>query len=286
MSAPPSERSPLHEQLHEVCEPDALARLRVRRALARTLASGQLSDTVLRVEAGMARRAAGSARSGGLGASATSVGVKLGASLSALAIAAGLLWLRSERPQLSVQKPAASVSGSAQPVRLAARPELPTPVAAPSASPSAELAPTPTTLGRHGSSRASSVVGMQHNVATDTTSRQAGYGLDQETALVRGAADALRRGDTNASFAFLAEHARRFPQGALWQECAALHVLAACAHGPNLAALRERSSYLRSAGHSPLAERVRRACLPGSAAPATGAPAPSAARSVTAGEAP
>jgi len=82
--------------------------------------------------------------------------------------------------------------------------------------------------------------------------------LAAETALLRDADRALRAGDTATALARLDEHATRFPNGALAPERVAERLIVLCSLGvadPHAVA---RFLDVRS----PLAARVRRACVP------------------------
>lgn len=81
-----------------------------------------------------------------------------------------------------------------------------------------------------------------------------------ELRLIQQAAQALRDLRPDLAHALLAEHAARFPDGALRQEREGLHVLALCQQGALEQALPLRERFLADAPSSPLAGRVRRAC--------------------------
>jgi len=81
-----------------------------------------------------------------------------------------------------------------------------------------------------------------------------------ERALLAAAHAALRRGDAAAALAALAEHATRFPHGALAEERSATRVLALCDAGQSGAATIERAGFLDRWPRSVHAARVAAAC--------------------------
>jgi hypothetical protein len=83
-----------------------------------------------------------------------------------------------------------------------------------------------------------------------------------ELELLDAALGSLRDHDPKRSLLLLARHAELYPRGMLATERRGLRVLALCAVGDRERAVRERSAYLSSAAHTPLAERVRRTCRP------------------------
>ena len=81
-----------------------------------------------------------------------------------------------------------------------------------------------------------------------------------ELELVRAAQQALNRGEPQAALALLAEHAQKFPSGALREDREALRVFALCRMGNAGAARTVADSFIRRAPQSPFADRVRGAC--------------------------
>jgi hypothetical protein len=86
--------------------------------------------------------------------------------------------------------------------------------------------------------------------------------LEDELPLLRGAQEALRSGDAARALAFLNEHARRFPNGALAEERKAVHAIASCKLEAKTGEA-EAEAFLRDNEGSPLADRVREACAHG-----------------------
>jgi hypothetical protein len=83
--------------------------------------------------------------------------------------------------------------------------------------------------------------------------------LGAETALLRDADRALRAGDTATALARLDEHAARFPKGVLAPERSAERLIVLCQLG--VADPRAVAQFLAARSGSPLAARVRRACV-------------------------
>lgn len=81
-----------------------------------------------------------------------------------------------------------------------------------------------------------------------------------EAALLRSALASVRDGDGQQALSLLAEHAARYPSGAFSTERRGLRVLALCAAGMSAEGQREQAAFLREAGGSPIAARVRSAC--------------------------
>jgi hypothetical protein len=84
--------------------------------------------------------------------------------------------------------------------------------------------------------------------------------LAEETRLLRDADAATRAGDATRALALLAEHARRFPRGALAEERDAETVLALCAAGRTEDARAAARRFLAARPGSALAGRVRSSC--------------------------
>jgi hypothetical protein len=84
--------------------------------------------------------------------------------------------------------------------------------------------------------------------------------LDDEVSLVRDARAALRGGDAGQALALLDEHDRRFPGGALAEDCAAARIYTLCALGRTDAARALASRFLSEHPVSPHAASVRNSC--------------------------
>ena len=85
--------------------------------------------------------------------------------------------------------------------------------------------------------------------------------LEAETRLVRAAVAALHEHDPARALVLLNEHARSYPSGALAEERAAARVNALCDLGQTDNAQAAAAAFLRDRPSSPLAARVRTACL-------------------------
>jgi hypothetical protein len=84
--------------------------------------------------------------------------------------------------------------------------------------------------------------------------------LAEEVRLMRAASAALASNNVQRTLNLLAEHADRFPDGALQEERRALRVISLCKQGRSHFALAERDEFLSSSPRSPLTARVREAC--------------------------
>lgn len=84
--------------------------------------------------------------------------------------------------------------------------------------------------------------------------------IQSELELIRTAQKHLHRGDASAALALLAEHARRYPGGALSEEREASRVFALCKLGNVAGARAQAERFLRRSPSSPFAERVRASC--------------------------
>jgi hypothetical protein len=96
--------------------------------------------------------------------------------------------------------------------------------------------------------------------ATAATGVVTASSLDAEIALVRDARAALRGGDAARSLALLDEHDRRFPGGALAEDCAAERIYALCALGNVDGARSAAARFLADHPYSPHAASVRASC--------------------------
>jgi hypothetical protein len=88
----------------------------------------------------------------------------------------------------------------------------------------------------------------------------AGHHVAEELRLMHTASAALSAHDWPRAERALAEHARRFPDGSLSQERHALRLISRCKQGERAKLHSEIGAFLRSAADSPLAVRVREAC--------------------------
>jgi hypothetical protein len=90
--------------------------------------------------------------------------------------------------------------------------------------------------------------------------RRATPDLDGEVRLLEGADAELRRGDAEAALAQLAEHAAKYPQGALADEREGIRAIALCRAGRSSEGKPLAERFLSATRKSSLATRVRTAC--------------------------
>ncbi|MBV1861023.1 MAG: sigma-70 family RNA polymerase sigma factor [Nannocystaceae bacterium] len=107
----------------------------------------------------------------------------------------------------------------------------------------------------------SSVAVSPSSVPTPEAEPRAVPGLQAEAALVRDASAALAQGDPKTALTRVAEHRSRFPEGSLSDAATALRIEALCADGRSRQARTEAATLLRETPTSPVAARVRRACV-------------------------
>jgi hypothetical protein len=122
-----------------------------------------------------------------------------------------------------------------------------------------EPAPAPSALGASAPQSANPVP-AQTTPAAVSSSWKASSSLEQEAELLRGAHQALKKGDVDQALALLDEHAARFPGGALEPERLAERVLALCRAGRTSMARAAADSFLAAHAEGPLAARVRASC--------------------------
>jgi hypothetical protein len=84
--------------------------------------------------------------------------------------------------------------------------------------------------------------------------------LEGEARLLEQADADLRRGDANAALARLAEHAAKYPAGALREEREGVRVVALCRAGREAEGKAAAERFLARSPHSSLATRIRAAC--------------------------
>jgi hypothetical protein len=206
----------------QATQPDATARERIRAGLA-----ARLSKSAPSLPQRGARRA------------------WLGAGLAAVAVGGAALWLLNAAPAPSVA-PSASLPAPTHSTLLAPAPVEAALPGAPAASVAAPIleAPVPKPL-------APSAKPAPASPSADPA---------EELTLVRAMQQALRSGDSARALSLAAEHARRFPKGALVEEREGVRAVAQC----RLAAPEARpallSAFERRFSGSPYAARVKAAC--------------------------
>ena len=143
--------------------------------------------------------------------------------------------------------------------KLAAAPlATPKPVAAPETPSSAASSATAAAEAPAATPAATRAVAVDAAPSTEPT--LATTQATGELALIRQALTSLRDRDASGAVALLDQHAARYPNGAFATERRGLHVVALCASGNLRDGRAEQAEFLRQAGSSPIAPRVRRAC--------------------------
>jgi hypothetical protein len=203
-------------------------------------------SVLLRAAAASAGAAAAAVSSSAAAWTAAKLGV-----LGVVAIAAtsgGALWWRSAHPT-AVPVRGATVPDSA-PANLSPSPREPT----------WHAVSTDSQLGSAPLAGPSSSAGVHRRIGSTEPTGGPRTSLEAEVALLREAQDALRRDDPRGARAVLDEHARRFPNGALAEECRAVRAIIDCQTKPGPRASAQAEAFVRRAPASPLGDRVRQAC--------------------------
>jgi hypothetical protein len=240
---------------------DDRARVRARVLLKVAAASGvasALATTAANAPgaAAAAGTAAGTA-SVAPGAAATATGLagfaagswKIGAAIVTMVGAVGgAAWV--------AQSPQADPSASVAPQSAAHTRQQPTKPAPPPAETAAEVEPesaAPSSAQKPRSRARSADPAPSANSKPDE--------FDSELALLTDAQRALKQGDAERALAALNEHASEHPDGALARERAGIRAVALCESGKTAEGKREARRFLSRNPKSPLAVRVRAACL-------------------------
>jgi len=134
----------------------------------------------------------------------------------------------------------------------------PTALAAPA--PTALAAPAPTAVATPAGEVAAAPVISESELAVRPPALSPTT-LEAETRLVRAGVAALHERDPVRALALFDEHARRYPSGTLAEERAAARVNALCDLGQVDNAQAAAAAFLRDRPSSPLAARVRTACV-------------------------
>jgi hypothetical protein len=215
-------------------------------------------------------------------AGTTAVSATLAGKMGAAAIVAGMITAATAGVVRLTEQPHVDDGGARPPAAARALPERP---AATSAGPASPITPSddalPLTIGGPRApeapiaartparapvpavsstrARAPAMVPSARAAIPGTTETQASP-LDAEIALLRDARGALRKGDAAAALAILDMHDRRFPAGALTEDCSAERIYALCALGrvDEVRALAER--FIAAHPVSPHAAMVRASC--------------------------
>jgi hypothetical protein len=226
-------------------DPSPSDRARVRRALSAAVGTAAGLGGVTAATGALAAQISGAAAAG------TTAGSATGASIGALKLASWLLM--GAGLGLAVSIPA---------VQLGERFEANNPTRTAQRSLSA-----PPGVTRHvqaaGTGRASADSVSTPESSTPRNVRAAPEPTDSlagESQLLSSAQRALASGDPERALSMLADHAARFPDGALAPERDAARVLALCASGNRVQARALADQFLARHSASPLAQRVRAAC--------------------------
>ena len=251
-------------------EPSTADRERLRRGLAARGGMGAATTAAAAAATSVATKAAAapvvgpSATSAGAGIAAKSgvgIAVKIVASVALVASVGATTVVLTKPHDMSVNARSQAPSSAVAPiVRSATAPNPSEPTALEVAAvisaplPASTTAPSvaPATGAR---SRSVPAVVAPTNVEDPLTA---------EVALLRTAQGALRNHDGARALEALDTHARRFPDGVLAEERAAARVFALCELGRSAEARSAKASFLSLHPSSPTAERVRKACGPGS----------------------
>ncbi len=253
----PSEQS-LLDSLREADEPTDSDRERVRSAvLAKiALASGAAAATATtaKAAAGTATSAGAATPSAGLAALIAAHG-KVAVVVVALAgVGVGAWWVVQDRPGSGPAEPAIDATVTSVPGELAP-PAAPASAIEPSAPPQkAERSPAEDTeTDRASSSPPSAAVRSRPGADTDD--------LDREMRLIGAAQQAMRQGDPGRALQLLDEHASEHPSGVLAEERAGARAIALCKAGRTSEGRSAAKRFLVDNPRSPLAARIRAACM-------------------------
>jgi hypothetical protein len=248
--------------------PNTEDRVRVRQALAASLAAGAVSSSATAAAASKsALTAAGAAKS--------TVGIWLTVGVVAgLAGSAAIYVSKSDTPSAASAPKRDAVKTRAVAPLQAPGPEIPaTPPAAPEV-PAAPPARPPITRTAPSAGKGSVAAHLPVNDVSHaaaplpppappppTISQPATIAsLAPETALLESARTALGRGDAPGALALLERHEREFPTGALLEERLAAKVFALCSLGRREEAARAATRLLRVSPASPLRARILDSC--------------------------
>lgn len=205
-------------------QPDAGARARVRAGIARKLSTSAAPTT--------------SARHAWLGAGG----------VAALALGGIALWLNGAAPP----RPIISSPALAPSAELA--PGAPAPAASLEVTPPVAPIPCVAAPAAKGPALKPPVASAKPPSSTPPTDPA------EELTLVRSMQQALRAGNASQALTLAAEHARRFPSGALVEEREGVRAIAQCQLAAPEARAALLSAFTRRFGGSPYAARVKAAC--------------------------
>jgi hypothetical protein len=141
-----------------------------------------------------------------------------------------------------------------------AKNEVAKPAAASEPSPEIRRADDHGSVGR-GTAIPKSTRGRERSVEAPASTSHEPSDLESELSLLENAQQALKRGDSARALAALDRHATEHPGGALASERAGIRAVALCDSGKIAEGQREARRFLSQNPKSPLAVRVRAACL-------------------------
>jgi hypothetical protein len=268
-------------------------RERIREGIERAVARSSASPTVLRVDASMAERALRGTSSVGLFGSKLAFAKVV---IPALLIGAGLgaIWARALFTPSSDERPASqslpvkvedldafdepmdrsnTSPSDGESTRLVAGDALAHESSAEPLQPFVKSGARHVRAGHHGHNQSHASEAHARSKAPVPANEPAAaepatvavpevpsHHLAEELRLMRAASAALASNDVQRTLNLLADHAERFPDGALREERRALRVISLCKQGRSHFALVERDEFLSSSPRSPLTARVREAC--------------------------
>ena len=253
----PSEQS-LLDSLREADEPTDADRERVRSAvLAKiALASGAAAATATTAKAasGAATSAGAATPSAGLAALMAAHGKAAVAVVALAGMGVGAWWVVQDRPASAPAEPAIDATVTSRPGK-PATPATPASAVEANAPPEkAEPSPSEDTA----TTRASS--GPPAGAVRSRPDPDTG-GLDREMRLIGAAQQAMRQGDPGRALQLLDEHASEHPSGVLTEERAGARAIALCKAGRTTEGQSAAKRFLAKNPRSPLAARIRAACL-------------------------
>jgi hypothetical protein len=218
-------------------EPSVVDRVRVRRALGASLATGVALSSATSLAAGAGLKAAG-ASAGLAGTMKIAMWVGVGMAVGALTTTTAIVAVRGPSTDASSARPAPRETNT---VVVADLPAKESPVVEPTDT---------TTIPLEVTSKPTASRPPQPSASS----------LAAEMRLLETARAALSGGDARRALALIQEHEREFPSGSLSEERRASKVFALCELGRRAEAARAAAEFLRVAPASPLRGRVLDSC--------------------------
>lgn len=240
-------------------EPSPEDRLRIRNALLASLATGAAGAAVPAIS----HAATATASTGMLGAGGVALLKKaLAVALLAGAVGGGTVLTieaieAAPAPASSRREPPTPTLPTASPAPIGA-----TPRPAPSASIGSSRPESASDPTDHAPNRVDTAELRTKLRAAGAPGPRTQGTLAAELEILKSAQVALRAGRHAEARRLADAHLARFPEGVLRLEARATRLLALCGEGPRQNDEREVGEFVRAAGRSPLAEKVRTACAP------------------------